>query len=165
MSRSFTFFPHPLLSALLVVLWLLLNNSIEPGQLILGGFFGIVVPLFTRRFWPQRLGVGRPLLVIKLAGRVVKDIVSANFSVALVVLGPTEAVKPGFVKVPLDVDSDFVTTLLATLVSLTPGTVSADIDMEKRVLLVHTLNSDDPEALIQEIKTRYEAPIKEIFLC
>ena len=55
--------------------------------------------------------------------------------------------------------------MLASVVSLTPGTVSADIDAERRHLLVHALSVADTEALVREIKARYEAPIKEIFAC
>lgn len=165
MKRPFTWFPHPLLSLLLLLLWLLLNNSLSPGHLVLGMILGIVIPLFTKRFWPQRLAVGRPLVALRFAGRVLSDIVMANFSVAKVVLGPKSAIQPIFVKVPLEVDSEFVTTLLAGVVSLTPGTVSADIDLQHRLLLVHVLSCEDPEALVSQIKSRYEAPIKEIFLC
>ena len=69
---------------------------------------------------------------------------------------------PAFVKVPLDVQGDFTVTALASIVSLTPGTVSADVSDERDYLLVHVLNVDDEAALIAEIKTRYEAPLKEI---
>jgi multicomponent K+:H+ antiporter subunit E len=59
----------------------------------------------------------------------------------------------------------FVGTLLASIVSLTPGTVSIDIDRSRWVLQVHALNVEDREVIIQSIKTRYEQPLKEIFSC
>ena len=163
MSKQSFWLPHPLLSLLLLVLWLLLNNTATPGHLVLGSFFGIIIPLFTRRFWPERLAVGRAAATLQLAGRVILDIIKANFSVAKVVLGPKHAVRPMFVQVPLDVASDFPISLLASVISLTPGTVSADIDIENRCLLVHALSTEEPDALVLQIKTRYETLIKEIF--
>ena len=163
MPRRPTLLPHPLLSLLLLVLWLLLNNSAAPGHWVLGAVLGIVIPLFTRRFWPQRLVVGRSAAALHLAGRVIVDIIQANFSVAKVVLGPKSAIQPMFVKVPLAVESDFAVTVLASVISLTPGTVSADIDAENRCLLVHALSAEKPEDLVKQIKSRYETLIKEIF--
>lgn len=157
--------PHPVLSVFLTLVWLLLNNSAAPGQILLGALLGLLIPLFTRRFWPERLVFARPDLVLRFTGLVLKDIILANFGVARVVLGPLQAIQPAFVRVPLDIRGDFPITLLASVVSLTPGTVSADIDAERRCLLVHALNVDDPQALVREIKSRYEAPIKEIFAC
>ena len=165
MPARVTFFPRPGLSSFLLVLWLLLNNSAAPGHLVLGALLGLLIPLFTRRFWPERLGLNHPGLMLRFAGRVLWDIIVANFAVARVVLGPRSAVQPAFVRVPLDIHDDFPVTVLASVVSLTPGTVSADIDAERRYLLVHALSVSDTEALVHDIKTRYEAPIKEIFAC
>jgi multicomponent K+:H+ antiporter subunit E len=69
------------------------------------------------------------------------------------------------VRVPLELQGEFPCTVLASVVSLTPGTVSAEIDSERRYLLVHALSVDDTQALVEQIKTRYEAPIKEMFPC
>ncbi len=165
MFRRSTWLPHPLLSLLLMLVWLLLNNSAAPGHLVLGALLGSLIPLFTRRFWPEPVALARPALVFRFAGRVLWDIVVANFAVAKIVLGPSAAIRPAFVHVPLDVQPEFAVTMLAAVISLTPGTVTADVDPERRFLLVHALSVDDPEALVQQIKIRYEAPIKEIFAC
>ena len=158
-------FPHPLLSLVLMVLWLFLNNSLDPGHLLLGALLGLTIPLFTRRFWPERLVIAQPALILRFAVLVFWDIVLANFAVARIVLGPATAVRPVFVRVPLDVEPDFALTALASVISLTPGTLTADVDRDRRYLLIHALSEDDPAALVRRIKTRYEAPIKEIFAC
>ena len=165
MQRRPVWLPHPQLSILLLLLWLLLNNSAAPGHLVLGAALGILIPVFARRFWPEPVRVSHPSLLLRFAGRVLWDIVVANFAVARVVLGPSDSVRPAFVRVPLDLEGDFALTVLASVVSLTPGTVSAGIDADRRYLLVHALSVDDTEALVQQIKTRYEAPIKEMFPC
>lgn len=165
MLRPSTLLPHPMLSLLLTLSWLLLNNSATPGHLVLGALLGVFIPLFTTRFWTERLPLARPALVLGFVVRVLKDIVVANFAVALIVLGPSRAIRPVFVRVPLDIEGDFPVTVLASVISLTPGTVSADLDAEHKWLTVHALSEDDPEQLVQQIKARYEMPIKEIFQC
>jgi len=79
--------------------------------------------------------------------------------------GPAERLRPEFLEVPLDLRDPFLATLLGSIVSLTPGTVSIDIDRERWVLLVHALHVDDAAAAIAAIKTRYEAPIRRVFGC
>lgn len=157
--------PHPLLSLLLLLIWLLLNDSLAPGQILLGAALGLLIPFFTKRFWPDRAHFRRPVLAVQLAGRVLLDIVVANFIVMRIVLGPREAIKPAFVRVPLDLTGEFGITALASVISLTPGTVSAELDADHRHLLVHALSEENPDALVRQIKTRYEAPIREIFTC
>jgi multicomponent K+:H+ antiporter subunit E len=69
------------------------------------------------------------------------------------------------VEVPLDLRDPFLATLLSSIVSLTPGTVAIDVDQQRWVLLVHALDAPDPQALVREIKERYEQPLKEMFAC
>ena len=165
MLRSSLLLPHPLLSLLLLLLWLLLNNSAAVGQLLLGTLFAVLIPLFTRRFWPQPAYLTRPGRALRFTGRVLWDIIVANFVVARIVLGPSSAIRPVFVRVPLDVEGEFSTTVLLMVISLTPGTLTADLDAKGSHLLVHALSEDDPDELVRQIKSRYEAPIKEIFTC
>jgi len=81
------------------------------------------------------------------------------------VIGPLHRLSPAFVEVPLDLRDPFVATLLASVVSLTPGTVAIDVDRQHWILLVHALDAPDPQALIDEIKERYEQPLREMFTC
>jgi multicomponent K+:H+ antiporter subunit E len=91
------------------------------------------------------------------------DIVRANLHVARLVLRPRGTLKPGWVWIPLDLTNIHGITALASLITLTPGTVSAELSDDRRYLLVHVLDMRDPETEIAEIKTRYEAPLREIF--
>ena len=164
LARS-TWLPHPILSLWLLLIWLLLHDSLAPGQILLGGALGMLIPKFTKRFWPDRVNFRRPLLIVRLVGRVLLDIVVANFTVARIVLGPRDAIKPAFVRIPLDVTGEFGVTALASIVSLTPGTLSAQLDPDHRHLLVHALSEENPQQLARHIKARYETPIKEILAC
>ena len=76
---------------------------------------------------------------------------------------PNAKLKPAWITVPLDLRQPEAITLLAGTVTLTPGTVSADLSESGHYLLVHVLHTDDPDAERDEIKSRYEARLKEIF--
>ena len=165
MSWSRRIVPHPRLSLVLLVIWLWLNASFAPGQLVLGAIVALTIPWFTHRFWPEQTRLRRPLVLVPFAARVALDIVVANFTFALTILGPNRALRPHFVAVPVELSSDFALVALAQVISLTPGTVSAEISADRRQLVVHSLSTDDPEALVASIKQRYERPLKELFGC
>jgi len=157
--------PHPILAPVLTLIWLLLSNSLAPGQIILGLLLGWAIPIFTLRFWPERVGIHPQQFttLLRFIAVVLYDIVVANLAVAGLILAGPKHVKPAFVKVPLALQTDIGISLLANTVSLTPGTVSAWLSPDRRYLVVHGLKVSDPDALIAQIKRRYEAPIKEVF--
>lgn len=165
MSRTNRVFPHPVLSALLLGLWLLLANTVTAGQALLGLMLAVLLPWLTRRYWPTPLSLHRPWTVARLTVRVLWDIVVANMKVARLILGRTSALQPAFMTVPLSLESPFSITLLASIISLTPGTVTADVSPDRSRLLIHGLDVPDPDATIAYIKAYYEAPLMEIFQC
>ncbi len=99
------------------------------------------------------------------AVKVLGDIGSANFEVAVQVLGPSKNLQPGFIAIPLEITGDFPITVLASTISLTPGTVSAEVSEDQKWLYVHALHLTDETATIRERKQRYDKPLKEIFGC
>jgi multicomponent K+:H+ antiporter subunit E len=157
--------PRPGLSVLILGLWLVLAPAPTSGQVLIGLALAIALPLATRGFWPGAVRLRRPLAALRLLGIVLADIVTANLLVARQVLGPPEELRPAFLDVPLDIADPFVATLLGSIVSLTPGTVSVDIDRERQVLQVHALHLEEPAAAVAQIKSRYEARLKEAFGC
>ncbi|WP_136249256.1 Na+/H+ antiporter subunit E [Halomonas borealis] len=165
MIRSRSWLPIPMLSLLLLVVWLLLVRSLAFGQFLLGGALAIAIPLLTYRFWDVQPSVKRPGLLLRYVLRVLGDIVVANFQVAWLILNPRQRSRPHFVEYPLMLEERFTITLLASTVSLTPGTVSANLRMDGRTLLIHALDVEDDEALIEQIRERYERPLKEIYEC
>ncbi|BFM21233.1 Na+/H+ antiporter subunit E [Gilvimarinus japonicus] len=158
-------FPHKLLSVFMLVLWLLMANSISPGQWLLGALLAWGIPFLTQSFWPQSMVLSSPLLAMRFIFLVLWDIIIANMQVAVLILSSREKLQPAFMKIPLELKQDFTITLLANTISLTPGTVTVDLQMEEGYLLVHSLHVTDVDAAIAEIKRRYEAPLKEIFEC
>jgi multicomponent K+:H+ antiporter subunit E len=157
--------PHPLLTLLLTLIWLLLVNTFNLGQLLLGALLGWGITLLTRNFLLDVPSVRKPLLLCRFMLRVFYDIVVANLHVAKLVLGPRSRLNPAFVEVPMAIENNFVLAVLASIVSLTPGTVSAGLSADHKTLLLHGLDVPDAQALIDEVKSRYEAPLLEIFEC
>lgn len=155
--------PHPGLSALLVVMWVVMVNDLTFGTLFLGLVFGVLVPIFTAPWWPGRPDV-RFVPALGYAGIVLWDIVVANFQVAAIILfKPNRDLRPAWLVVPLELTSIEAITVFAGTISLTPGTVSSDVSACGKYLLVHALHAPDPQAEVAQIKARYEARLKEIF--
>lgn len=166
LSRAFYWiFPHPLLTVLLAVVWTLLQNQISAGMVVFGIILGVIIPKLTQVWWPdrpQKIRVGK---MFTYGIVVLWDIIVANFQVAWIVLTvPNSKLKPAWVVVPLDLKKPEAITVLAGTITLTPGTVSADLSSEGHSLLVHALHTDDPDGVRDEIKSRYEARLKEIFV-
>ena len=154
--------PHPVLSAMLLVIWLLLANALGPGQILLGAFLGWIVPLYTARFWPDQVKIRRPLVLLRFVGVLLYDILVANLVVARLILGPTGRLRPAFIEMPISLRSEVAISLFANTVSLTPGTMSAYLSADRRTLVIHSLHVTDTADLIDTIRERYETPLREI---
>jgi len=154
---------HPLLSALLAVTWLLLQQSLAPGNLITAVVLGLVVPRLLHGFLSETIVVRSWPTVVRLAFVVLYDVVVANVTVARIVLSPGSNPQPAWLTVPLDLHHPTAMALFATIITTTPGTVSCVVDEERRQILVHALDCADAAAMVAEMKLRYEAPLKEIF--
>ena len=156
--------PHPLLSLLLLAVWTALVNKVTPGNLVLGAILGIVIPVMTAPYWPQRARMARPLRIIEYMFVVLWDIVIANIEVALIILfKPNSAIKSHWITVPLDLTSAEAITMLAGTITMTPGTVSSMLSADSGAILVHCLHAENPQAVRDRIKARYESRLKEIF--
>lgn len=163
MKFTHAWIPRPLFSVFLLILWLLMVNSLSPGHILLGLALGLAIPYMTREFWPEQAKLRRPVPLIRYFLVLLADILRSNLIVALRILGPTHRLQPGFFTFPLELDDDFAITLLASTISLTPGTVSTHYDAENRTLLIHALHLEDENQAIESIKQRYERPLKEMF--
>ena len=157
--------PHPAESCLLLAVWLLLAGSVSFGHWLLGTFLGIVIPLLVQPLLIERPYRWHPLKLLRFLLMVMGDILVANFQVARLTLGPVRHLQPAFVEVPIELDNDLAISVLVSVVSLTPGSLSADLSTDRRTLLVHGLHVEDKAAMVAGIKDRYEAPLKEIFEC
>jgi multicomponent K+:H+ antiporter subunit E len=158
------FVPHPVLTVVIAAVWVALVNQFSVGHLILGAILGLVIPWFTSAFWPDRPVVKRPLRILEYAVVVLWDIIVSNVQVAYLVLFRSGAsLRSQFVTVPLDLRNPEAITVLAGTITMTPGTVSADLAADGSAILVHCLETLDPDDTVRQIKHRYERRLKEIF--
>ena len=156
--------PHPILTLLLTLTWLLLVNGWSLNSLVFGFGLGLIIPFVTQPFWPNRPTIKRPIKVIQYVLLVLYDIVVANVVVAkIVVFKSNDARQPNWVTIPLELRTPEAITTLAGTITMTPGTVSADVSAEGHALLVHCLDAPNPDEVRDEIKQRYERRLMEIF--
>lgn len=156
--------PHPFLTLTLIVVWQMLVNKLTLGNLILGAIFGLVIPVITSPYWPNRPDLRSLPRIVEYVLVVLWDICVANVQVAMIILFKSNAnTKPAWVTIPLDLHTPEAITVLAGTITMTPGTVSSDLSADGRSLLVHCLDAPDPDAVRDEIKRRYERRLKEIF--
>ena len=165
MSRAYNWIlPHPFLTLLLAIVWTLLQNEVSAGMVVFGIILGIIIPRMTSIWWPDTPKGFRLGKMVTYSILVMWDILVANVQVAWIVLSvPNSKLKPAWIVVPLELRQPEAITVLAGTITLTPGTVSADLSDEGHSLLVHVLHTDDPDAVVAEIKTRYERRLQEIF--
>lgn len=165
MSSGRKWLSHPRLSLATAAVWLLANNSLDPGHLLLAGALGLLIPRLTREFWPDAPTLRRPGVALRLFLVFSFDVVVANLRVARLVLGRNDRLRPAFLEVPLDIEDAFGTAILASMITLTPGTLSAYLRERSSILVVHALDVEDPAAAIAEIKERYETPLRKALGC
>jgi multicomponent K+:H+ antiporter subunit E len=155
-------FPHPSLSVQLALSWLVLSHSLAFVHLLSAALLAWLLPRLLRGFLDDASALHWPS-VLRLTGVVLWDIVKSNITVARITLGSFKAIQPAWVPVPLQTDHPRVNALLASIITMTPGTVSAVVYSHRREILVHALSCDDPAALALDIHQRYEAPLLRIF--
>ena len=156
--------PHPFLTLLLAVVWVLLQNNVSAGMVVFGLILGVIIPRITAVWWPDRPLSFRFSRMIPYVLLVMWDILVANIEVAWIVLTrPNAKLRPAWVVIPLELRQPEAISILAGTITLTPGTVSADLSDAGHSLLVHALDTDDPDAVRDQIKERYERRLIGIF--
>lgn len=156
-------FPYPLVSAALFVLWLLLNQTLSPGHLLLGGVVGLVGGHLFAALEPPKGRLRRLAPAFRLMALVAVDVVRSNIAVALIVLGfGRRDRKSGFVHIPLDLRQRYGLAILACIITSTPGTLWVSFDEASGKLTIHVLDLVEEGDWIRTIKGRYERLLLEI---
>jgi multicomponent K+:H+ antiporter subunit E len=155
--------PHPALSVVLALVWLLLQQSLAPAHLLSALVLALVVPWLVHGFLGDGVRPRAPGAMLQLGLVVLWDIVVSNLTVAKIVLDPRSNPQPAWVDVALDAEHPTAVTLLASIITMTPGTLSCVIDEQRRSILVHALDCSDVAEMAQQIKDRYERPLRRIF--
>lgn len=154
-----------LLTMLLLVIWLTLAGELSLAQIALGAVLSVVLMIAISQLRPVHPRVRRLYLAIPLVATVFVDVLQSNLGVAAIVLGLTRdrQVRSGFLEIPLQLKDPHGLTMLAIIVTATPGTSWAGISRDGSTLTLHVLDLTDEQALIGFVKQRYEAPLRRIF--
>lgn len=156
--------PYPAMSLFVAATWLILNQSVAPGHLLLAAGFGLAMGAAFGRLQPPRLRIRNRRLLLRLAGRVLGDIVRSNLALLqIVVTGRTGSVHSGFVTIPLQLTDPYGLAVLACIITATPGTIWMSYRADQGLLLIHVFDLVDETTWIRTITERYEAPLREIF--
>ena len=156
--------PHPLMSAALVLVWLLLTRF-SLGHLILGSAIAVIAGLALARIEPEAPRIRSWPALFRLLGIVTGDIVRSNIAVARLMLtnGRHGARRSAFVVIPLRLRDPVPLALLAVILTATPGTAWLEHDREAGTLLLHVFDMIDEEEWRTVIRDRYEALLMEAF--
>jgi multicomponent K+:H+ antiporter subunit E len=158
------FVPAPFLSVSLIVLWLILNQSLAIGHLLLAVALGVMVPLLTAPLRPLPVRIHRPGVVLGLIAAVAHDVVVSNLRVAWRIWHARGKPPRGtFVRIPLQLHDANGLAALAVITTVVPGTVWCELALDRNALLLHVFDVDDEATFISFYKARYERPLMEIF--
>jgi multicomponent K+:H+ antiporter subunit E len=156
--------PYPLLSLGLLAMWLLLNQTLWPGHLLLGAALGIGGGWVLGGLQGRGRRVRRPRLMAELAWLVLADIVRSNLAVArLVIFRRSLRRVAGFIHMPLAVRHSGALAILACIITATPGTSWARYDRARNVVTIHVFDLIDEREWMTTFKDRYERRLMEIF--
>jgi len=156
--------PAPLLSAGLFVLWLVLNGTVSPGQIVLAAVLAIAVPILSAPLRPQPVRVRRPGVVLRLVAAVGYDVVRSNIDVGLRVLHARRRPPRGaFVRIPLQLHDPNGIAVLALITTIVPGTGWSELARDRSMFLLHVFDLADEAEFVAHFKHRYERPLLEIF--
>ncbi|MBA3598702.1 MAG: Na+/H+ antiporter subunit E [Methylibium sp.] len=154
--------PAPLLSATLFVLWLVLNDSVSPGHLLLAALVAVLIARLTAPLRPVPVRLFHPATLMRFLAVVAHDVVASNFDVARGVWA-SRPPNGAFVRVPLELRDPNGLAALAMVMCVIPGTVWCELAHDRSALLVHVFDLRDEALLVARIKQRYEQPLMEIF--
>ena len=151
-----------LVNVLIAITWIFLQNNYTIPSFIFGYGMGLIILFILRRFLVFDFYLRRVWAIIKLIMLFIIELIKANIDVIKIVLSPKLTNQPGIVAVTTKLETDVEITLLAALISLTPGTVSMDFSQDSKTIYIHAINVPDKDEMIEDIHNSFERAIKEV---
>jgi multicomponent Na+:H+ antiporter subunit E len=148
---------------LLALAWLALTGSFTIANALLGLVLAVLVSAFAREQRGRNRIAIRLLATVRLAVLFLRELVLSAYRVARLVVTPRMDIRPGIFAYRLKLDRNFEVTLLANLITLTPGTLSVDVSPDRKTLFVHAIDCSDPEKNRRDIAEGFERAIMEAF--
>ncbi|PLT34017.1 Na+/H+ antiporter subunit E [Bacillus sp. V5-8f] len=151
-----------LLNVFLAFVWMFLRNEYNGSSFLVGYFFGLLIVFGFRRFFSSRFYMLRIIAVFSLLYIFLRELVLSNISVLKVVLKPNLDMRPGIFALETELTKDWEITILANLITLTPGTLVVDISPDNKILYIHAMDISDVGQAVQDIKGTFEKAIMEV---
>ncbi|MBC5638765.1 MULTISPECIES: Na+/H+ antiporter subunit E [Ornithinibacillus] len=151
-----------IINLIIAIMWMFLSESYTLASFIAGYIWGILLVLLLNRFIPGRFYGIRVVKIVKLLLLFVKELFLSNLGILKLVYTPKPEIEPGIFALPLEVKSNWEITILAHLISLTPGTLSVAVSDENDILYIHAMDIDEVDKSVKEIKESFEKAILEV---
>ncbi len=146
----------------LALVWVAMTGHFDVASLIAGFVIGYAVLYLLQRVVGRSSYFLKSVLLVRFAGFYTLEVVRSNLRVAIDVVTPVSRAQPGVVAVPLDATTDAEITLLANLITMTPGSLSVDVSDDRSVIYVHSMFIGDPDAFRKTIKDDFERRVLEL---
>ncbi|MCX8001121.1 MAG: Na+/H+ antiporter subunit E [Anoxybacillus mongoliensis] len=151
-----------LLNVCLAFVWMFLTVSFDGASFIIGYMIGLLIIFMLRRFFHSRFYLVPVFVMIKLLFIFFKELILSNIAVAKVVMKRRLTIQPAIFALPTELKKEWEITVLAMLITLTPGTLVLDVSDDGNTLYIHALNSPDVHEAIKSIKQSFEKTIMEV---
>ncbi|ASN05157.1 Na+/H+ antiporter subunit E [Virgibacillus necropolis] len=150
------------INLMIAVMWMFLQETYNTASFIGGYILGILLLLLLNRFIPDSFYLNRFFKILQLILLFCKELITANMDIVKLVYKPKLDIEPGIFAMPTTLKSNWEITLLANLISLTPGTLTVAISDDNTHLYIHAMDIDDIDEAIAEIKNTFEKAIMEV---
>jgi multicomponent Na+:H+ antiporter subunit E len=151
-----------ILNILIAIIWMFLLETFTFSYFFLGFIIGIVLLFLFRRFIPGTFYFGKVRAIVILIYIFIRELILSNLEVVKVVYRPTVDIQPGIIAIPTDLRTNWEITLLANLITLTPGTLSISVSNDNQTIYVHAMDIRDKDETIKSIKETFEDAIMEV---
>ncbi|MFS0672887.1 Na+/H+ antiporter subunit E [Ornithinibacillus sp. 179-J 7C1 HS] len=151
-----------IINLIIAIMWMFLSESYTLSSFIAGYIWGILLVLLLNRFIPGRFYGIRVVKIVNLLLLFVKEVILSNISILKLVYTPKPEIEPGIFALPLEVKTNWEITILAHLISLTPGTLSVAVSDNNDILYIHAMDIDEVDKSVKEIKDSFEKAILEV---
>lgn len=151
-----------LLNVFISFTWMFLGNSYDFGSFFGGYLIGLLLIFTLRRYFSTRFYLLSVWAVIKLLLIFIRELILSNYAIFKVIIKPKLDIQPGIFALPTELTKDWEITVLANLITLTPGTLVVDISDDQKILYIHAMDIGDVDEAIDSIKNSFEKAIMEV---
>ncbi len=143
-------------------MWMFLSESYTFVTFLFGYILGALLLLLLNRFFPSRYYLAPIYKMVVLLIIFIRELILSNIDIVKIVYKRKPDVEPGIFALPIDVKKNWEITLLANLITLTPGTLSIAISDDQTQIFIHAMHIDDIQESINDIKNTFEKAIMEV---